>query len=61
MRVGPVQTGPLWAGALFLVIGFGFALGAVAGRYHYAADAILGVVTAAAAWLAGIGLVGFER
>ena len=56
-----LHAGPLWAGTTFLVIGAGIALGAVAGRYHYAADAILGVVTAAAAWLAGIGLVGFER
>ena len=59
MRVGPVQTGPLWAGALFLVIGI--ALGAVAGRYHYTADAILGLLTAAAAWLAEVGLVGLDR
>ena len=61
MRVGPVQTGPLWAGALFLVIGFAIALGAVAGRYHYTADAILGLLTAAAAWLAEVGLVGLDR
>jgi hypothetical protein len=56
-----LRAGPLWAGATYLVIGAGIALGAVAGRYHYAADAILGVVTAAAAWLAGIGLMRFER
>jgi membrane-associated phospholipid phosphatase len=56
-----LHAGPLWAGAAFLVIGVGVALGAVAGRYHYAADIILGVVTAAAAWLAGIGLLGFGR
>jgi hypothetical protein len=51
-----LHSGPLWAGAAFLAIGFGIALGAVAGRYHYSADAIFGLVTAAAAWLAGIGL-----
>jgi hypothetical protein len=56
-----LHAGPLWAGATFLVIGIVIALGAVAGRYHYAVDAILGVVTAAAAWLAGIGLMGHSR
>ena len=56
-----LHTGPLWAGASFLLIGFGITLGAVAGRYHYTADAILGLLTAAAAWLAGIGLVGLGR
>jgi hypothetical protein len=56
-----LHAGPLWAGVAFLVIAIGIALGAVAGRYHYVADVILGVVTAAAAWLAGIGLVGLRR
>jgi hypothetical protein len=56
-----LHAGAQWAGATFLLIGAGIALGAVAGRYHYAADAILGLVTAAAAWLAGIGLVGHRR
>jgi hypothetical protein len=43
---GPVGTG-------FLVLAIGIALGAVYGRYHYAADAILGAAIAgvvAAAW-----------
>jgi membrane-associated phospholipid phosphatase len=45
--------GPLWAGVVFLVIAISVALGAVGGRYHYAADAILGAVVACAALLAG--------
>jgi hypothetical protein len=56
-----LSVGPLWAGAALIVLGAGIALGAVAGRYHYGADAILGLVTAVAAWLAGIGLVGLGR
>jgi hypothetical protein len=61
VRVGPAAHRPALGGPLFLVIGVGIALGAVAGRYHYTADAILGLLTAAAAWLAGIGLVGLGR
>jgi hypothetical protein len=56
--LGLMHAGSLRAGAAFLVIGVGIALGAVAGRYHYAADAIFGLLTAVAAWLAGIGFVG---
>jgi hypothetical protein len=47
-----LHAGPLWAGIAFLAIGIAIAFGAVAGRYHYAADAVLGIVTAAVAWLA---------
>jgi len=43
---------PLWVGLLFLFIAVSIALGAVAGRYHYAADAFLGVLVASAAFLA---------
>ena len=45
--------GPLWVGAVFLVIAISVALGAVSGRYHYAADAILGAIVACFALLAG--------
>jgi hypothetical protein len=45
--------GSLWAGAAFMVIAISIALGAVSGRYHYAADAILGAIVACAALLAG--------
>jgi hypothetical protein len=45
--------GPVWAGAVFLVVAISIALGAVSGRYHYAADAILGAIVACAALLAG--------
>jgi hypothetical protein len=49
-----LKLGPLWIGSVFLWIAISIALGAVAGRYHYAADAILGVILAVAAFLAGI-------
>jgi PAP2 superfamily protein len=39
-------TGPLWVGLGFVGIAMSIALGAVAGRYHYGPDAILGVLTA---------------
>jgi membrane-associated phospholipid phosphatase len=42
---------PAWAAAAFLWMAAGIALGAVAGRYHYAADAILGAIAGAAAFL----------
>ncbi len=51
-----LKLGPLWIGLVFLWIAISIALGAVAGRYHYAADAILGVILAVAAFLAGIAL-----
>jgi hypothetical protein len=40
------------AGSLLLAIAVGIAMGAVLGRYHYAADAILGALVALAAVLA---------
>jgi hypothetical protein len=43
--------GPIWLGIGFLWIAFSIALGAVAGRYHYAADAILGALVALVALL----------
>jgi membrane-associated phospholipid phosphatase len=44
---------PLWVGLGFMAIAIGIALGAVAGRYHYGVDAIVGVAFAFAAFLAG--------
>lgn len=40
-----------WQGLVFLAIAISIALGAVAGRYHYAADAVLGAIVAAVAFL----------
>ena len=51
-----LRVGPVWAGLGFLAVAISIALGAVAGRYHYAADAILGFLVAGAAWLAGTAL-----
>jgi hypothetical protein len=39
------------AGAVFAVIALGIVIGSVAGRYHYAIDAALGVGVAVVAWL----------
>jgi membrane-associated phospholipid phosphatase len=50
-----LRLGPLWVGLGFLLVAISIALGAVAGRYHYAADAILGFLVASAAFLADIG------
>jgi len=41
-----------WLASLFLWIAVSIALGAVLGRYHYAADAILGAILAAAVFIA---------
>jgi membrane-associated phospholipid phosphatase len=46
-----LRFGPAWVGLGFLFIALSIALGAVAGRYHYAADAILGALVALAAFL----------
>jgi hypothetical protein len=40
----------------FLGIAVGIAFGAVAGRYHYGVDALLGFLAAAAAFVAGTAL-----
>jgi membrane-associated phospholipid phosphatase len=47
-----LRIAPAWVGLLFVWIAISIALGAVAGRYHYAADAILGFLLASAAFLA---------
>jgi hypothetical protein len=43
-----------WAGVAFLWISVSIAIGAVLGRYHYAADALLGAAIALAAFLTGL-------
>jgi len=48
--------GPAWIAWSFLGLAIGVALGAVAGRYHYGADAVLGLIVAAAALLSGAAL-----
>lgn len=49
-----LRIAPLWVGVVFLWVAVTIALGAVGGRYHYAADAILGSAAAVAAFLIGI-------
>lgn len=49
--LGLLQVGPLWIGLAFLWMAASIALGAAAGRYHYTADAILGALTGAAAFV----------
>jgi hypothetical protein len=50
-------AGLLWVGLIFQWIAVSIAAGAVAGRYHYAMDALLGASTAVAAFLAGMALI----
>ena len=45
-----LRLGPTWVGLLFLWVAMSISLGAVAGRYHYAADAIAAVMVALAAF-----------
>ncbi len=51
-----LQAGTGWVAVCFLGIAVGIALGAVGGRYHYGADAVLGFLAGAAAFLAGTAL-----
>jgi membrane-associated phospholipid phosphatase len=46
-----LRVGPVLVGAVFLLIAISIGLGAVSGRYHYAVDAILGVLVGAAAFV----------
>jgi PAP2 superfamily len=46
-----LRLAPMWVGLIFLLVALSIAVGAVAGRYHYAADAILGLIVAVAAFL----------
>jgi len=55
-----LRLGPLWVGLGFLFIAISIAAGAVAGRYHYAADAILGAIVALAAFLAETALAVYD-
>ena len=54
-----IQIGPLWIGLIFLAVAIGIAFGAVAGRYHYLADAVLGILLAAIALVGGTVLAAF--
>jgi membrane-associated phospholipid phosphatase len=54
-----LRLAPLWVGLIFLLLAIGIALGAVAGRYHYAADAILGALLAAIVFLIETALTAF--
>jgi membrane-associated phospholipid phosphatase len=47
-----LRVAPLWVGLVFLFLAINIALAAVIGRYHYLADAILGVLVAAVGFLA---------
>jgi hypothetical protein len=38
------------AGAAFALVAAGIVMGSVAGRYHYAVDALLGIAVAIAVW-----------
>jgi membrane-associated phospholipid phosphatase len=51
-----LRVGPLWVGLGFLWIAISIALGAVGGRYHYAADDIFGAAAAVAAFRVGLAL-----
>ncbi|MBS1858720.1 MAG: phosphatase PAP2 family protein [Acidobacteria bacterium] len=51
--LGLLHVGPVWIGFAFLWMAASIALGAAAGRYHYTADAILGALTGAAAFVLG--------
>jgi membrane-associated phospholipid phosphatase len=46
-----LRVAPMWVGLIFLLVALSIAAGAVAGRYHYALDAILGFIVAIAAFL----------
>ncbi|HSW39235.1 MAG TPA: phosphatase PAP2 family protein, partial [Acidobacteriota bacterium] len=48
-------------GLVFLVIAVSISLGAVAGRYHYLADAILGWLVAILGYLAASGLMLLQK
>jgi len=48
-----IQIGPVWIGLIFLAVAIGIAFGAVAGRYHYLADAVLGILLAVMALVGG--------
>lgn len=53
-----LQAGLPSVGLIFLVVAIGIAMGAVAGRYHYGMDAVLGFLCAGLAFLGGTALSG---
>ena len=55
-----LDVGSWWVGLGFLWVAISIALGAVGGRYHYAADAILGGLVGLIGFLAGIALAAFR-
>jgi membrane-associated phospholipid phosphatase len=56
-----LRVAPLWVGLVFLFLAVSIALAAVIGRYHYVADAILGVLVATVAFLADTAVAAFTR
>lgn len=54
-----IEIGPVWIGLIFLAAAIGIAFGAVAGRYHYLADAVLGILLAAMALVGGTVLAAY--
>ena len=51
-----LKLAPVWVGVVFLWTAISIAGGAVAGRYHYGADAVLGFLTGGLAYLVGAAL-----
>jgi membrane-associated phospholipid phosphatase len=45
-----LRLAPTWVGLIFLWVAISISLGAIAGRYHYAADAVAAVIVALAAF-----------
>jgi hypothetical protein len=54
-----IEIGPAWIGLIFVAVAIGIAFGAVAGRYHYLADAVLGILLAAMALVGGTVLAAY--
>jgi membrane-associated phospholipid phosphatase len=54
-----LRLGPLWVGPMFLFIAISICLGAVAGRYHYTMDVVLGIILAVTVFLTETALTGF--
>jgi membrane-associated phospholipid phosphatase len=56
-----LRVAPLWVGLVFLFLAISIALAAVLGRYHYTADAVLGALVAAIAFLADTAVAAITR
>jgi len=52
-----LRLAPVWVGCMFLFVAFSIAVGAVAGRYHYFADAALAIIVASLVFAAATALV----